>query len=256
MPTARRREDFVLRVLVCADRELVARLREALFAVGDVELVGSARNAAEVLAQSSQAQPDLILLDTDRLGSEAERLLAALREQPEPVTVVAVTTSPERAPAGVRTLRPPPGAEAIRRLLAAVRADARSEVAAARPGAEGAAGLQAAGLYVRRLLVRSPGHVRLLPVEDIYWIDAIHNAVKLHASQGDFRLRQSIAALMTQLDPSRFVRIHRSTAVQLDAVREFRVNARGQYSAAMPGGAKLTVSRSYHEALLARLRQS
>ena len=109
------------------------------------------------------------------------------------------------------------------------------------------------GRYLSRLLVRSTGRVRLLAVEEILWIDAVHNAVKLHARSGDYRLRQSITTLAEALDPAHFARIHRSTVIRLDAVVEFRTNARGQYAAVMPGGGALTVSHSFHEALLARL---
>jgi two-component system LytT family response regulator len=257
MPKARRGDDFILRVLVLsADREMVARLRETLFAVGDVELLGSSVSVPELLAQCAQQQPDLILLDTDRLGSETDAVAAAVRARGEEIRLVALTAAPQHAPAGVPVLLRPPSVDAARALFAALRTDARRELAPRLGRPEGIGDREAAGPWLRRLLVRSPGHVRLLPVEDILWIDAIHNAVKLHSLQGEFRLRQSIAALVAQLDPERFVRIHRSTVVQLDTVREFRVNARGQYSAVMPGGAKLTVSRSFHDALLARLRQA
>lgn len=258
MPNACRGEDFILRALVLsADREMVARLRETLFAVGEVELIGSSASVPELLALCVLRQPDLILLDTDRLGAATDALAAALRARGGEITLVALTAVPSQAPAGVPALLRPPNVESVRALLADLRTDARRALAPRRGGPEGIGDRDAAaGPWVRRLLVRSPGHVRLLPVEEILWVDAIHNAVKLHSLQGEFRLRQSIAALVAQLDPGRFVRIHRSTVVQLDAVREFRVNARAQYSAVMPGGAKLTVSRSFHDALLARLRQA
>ena len=255
MAKAQRQMDFMLRVLVLSrDRELVARLREVLFAAGDVDLLRSATTPAELLAQAEAQQPDLVLLDTDRLGSEAEPLFAALRGLGDRLAVVAVTATPNRAPRGHHTLLRPPTAEATFALLSTLRPDARRALAPHPPERQDAAGRSPGSPYLRRLLVRSSGTVRILPVEEILWIDAIHNAVKLHASQGEFRLRQSIAALAAELDPVRFARIHRSTVVRLDAVREFVVNARGQYSAVMPGGARLTVSRSFHQDLLARLR--
>ena len=256
MPTARRGEDFILRILVLStDRELVARLRETLFAVGEVELLGSSASLPELLARCASQQPDLILLDVDRLGAATDAVAAAVRAQGNAIGLVALTAAVSRAPAGVPVLLRPPSVDAARSLFAALRTEARRALTPPREGRDGIGDREADGPWLRRLLVRSPGHVRLLPVEDILWIDAIHNAVKLHSLQGEFRQRQSIAALAAQLDPERFVRIHRSTVVQLDTVREFRVNARGQYSAVMPGGAKLTVSRSFHDALLARLRQ-
>lgn len=255
MPDLRLEDDLTLRALVLTpDRELVARLREMLFAVGGVELLGSAASAAELLAQIRQQQPDLLLLDSDRLPIESDAALRAWAAAGRGVAAVALTAQPEQAPGGLPALRRPPTLEATRSLLDDLRADARDHVERRGPAIVGAAA-SAPTPYLRRLLVRSPGHVRLLPVEEVLWIDAVHNAVKLHTAQGEFRLRQSIAALVAQLDPARFVRIHRSTVVQLDAVREFRVNARGQYSAVMPGGARLTVSRSYHDALLQRLRE-
>ena len=242
--------DVVLRALMLsADRELVARLRETLFAVGGVELLGSVGSARELGIWRQRQQPDLLFVDADRLEAEADAVTAAWRKERDGTVLVALTAHPEHVPADMRTLLRPPGADAARELVAGLRSSAGKELGRGMPGESGEH-----GPYTRRLLVRSPGHVRLLPVEEILWIDAVHNAVKIHSPEGTFRLRQTIAALLAQLDPRMFVRIHRSTIVQLSTAKEFRVNRRGQYSVVMPGGVKLAVSRSYHDHLMARLR--
>ncbi len=252
MSEPQREQDVVLRaLLMSADRELVACLRETLFAVGGVELLGSVASAPELGAWRRRLQPDLLFVDTDRLGAEADAATAAWRGEQDGAVLVAVTARPEHVPPDVRTLARPPHPEAARELVLRLRAAARTH---AGRGPQPAEERNGHGPYVRRLLVRSPGQVRLLPVEQILWIDAVHNAVKIHSADGTFRLRQSIATLHAQLDPELFVRIHRSTVVQLSTAKEFRVNPRGQYSVVMPGGIRLAVSRSYHEGLMALLR--
>ncbi len=251
MQADRYREGLTLRaVLLSADRELVARLRETLFGVGGVELLGVATRTSEIPALLAVVAPDLVLADPTSLGSGMEELAAAASEQSDAIWLTLGKQGPAGGPYVVDR---PPSIDELRAVLAPLRLPGDRLLPARRPKATGG-DAERPGRYLRRLLVRSPGHLRLLPVEDVLWIDAVHNAVKLHSLQGEFRLRQSITALLCGLDPARFMRIHRSTIVQIEAVREFRINARGQYFAVMPGGSILTVSRSYHEALLARLR--
>ena len=101
------------------------------------------------------------------------------------------------------------------------------------------------------LVVRERGRVRLLRPADVAWVDAARNAVRLHVGDAVVRLACPIGVLAKRLDPHRFIRIHRSTLVNLDAVAEFRVDARGDYAAVMAGGIRLAVGRKHRAALLA-----
>src|SRR6185436_9088536 len=101
-----------------------------------------------------------------------------------------------------------------------------------------------------RLPLRSAGRVSFLRVDHVEWVDAAHNYVRIHGIDGHTHLvRGAIGDLETRLDPERFVRIHRSTIVNVDRVRELELTAHGSYVAILEGGQRLTVSRSFRDRL-------
>ncbi len=255
MPMSSQEEDLSLRTLaVSPDREFIAWLREALFALGGVELLSAVPSVDTLRLRPPGAQPDLVLVDADRYEGQMGDHLQSLRKTLGSAAVVAVTCRPEMLPPWALHLASPPSLEGLKSVLAQVRTDLSGPVGPD-PRVD-AGGAEPQGPYLRRLLVRSPGHLRVLPVTEIEWVDAVHNAVKLHTAHGPYRLRQSIAALAAGLDPAQFQRIHRSTIVRLGAVLEYRVDKRGRYHAVLPGGTVLTISRSYHEGLMDRLRST
>jgi len=256
MPMSSQEEDLSLRTLaVSPDREFIAWLREALFALGGVELLNAVPSVDTLRLRPPGAQPDLVLVDSDRYEGQMGDLLQSLRKTLGSAAVAAVTCRPDMLPPWALHLPSPPSLDGLRSVLAQVRADLGGPGGLGSRADHGGA-TEPQGRYVRRLLVRSPGHLRVLPVDEIDWVDAVHNAVKLHTANGPYRLRQSIAALAAVLDPAEFQRIHRSTIVRLGAVLEYRVDKRGRYYAVLPGGTLLTISRSYHDGLLDRLRST
>ena len=93
----------------------------------------------------------------------------------------------------------------------------------------------------------------LLPVGEIEWIDAEGDYVRIHVGKAWHLLRETMKNLDGQLDPSRFVRIHRSTIVNLEKVKELQPFFRGEYVVVLHNGATLKLSRGYRENLEARL---
>jgi two-component system LytT family response regulator len=101
-----------------------------------------------------------------------------------------------------------------------------------------------------RLTVRSTGRVGFLKTADIEWIDAAHNYVRIHTLDGKTHVaREPIGALETRLDGERFLRIHRSTIVNSDCVRELEVSPHGNYVAILVSGQRLSISRSFKDRL-------
>jgi two-component system, LytTR family, response regulator len=104
-----------------------------------------------------------------------------------------------------------------------------------------------------RLFVKQgDGRVRVVKVADIDWIEAAGNYVKLHVGPDVHLLRGRITGLEEQLDPARFARIHRSTLVNVDRIRELQPWFHGDYVAVLRDGTQLNVSRSYRERVLGR----
>lgn len=103
------------------------------------------------------------------------------------------------------------------------------------------------GQFLDRILVRNPGRISFVNTDEILWIGAEGNYVRLHLAKERPLVRQKIGALEERLDPKKFLRIHRSAIVALDHVRELHRVPGGDYSVLLDNGARLTMSRSYRE---------
>lgn len=107
-----------------------------------------------------------------------------------------------------------------------------------------------------RIVVRGTDRVRLLPVDQIAWIEADGMYVKLHTRDGTAHLHRALLGSMdAALDARRFVRIHRSAIVNIDVVAELRQDAHGDYVAVLRSGTEIRVGRRFRDRLQARLGQ-
>jgi two-component system LytT family response regulator len=109
---------------------------------------------------------------------------------------------------------------------------------------------------IDRLVVRGSDRVRLLPVDQIGWIEADGMYVKLHTRDGaTHQHRALLGALDETLDPRRFIRIHRSAIVNIDVVAELRQDAHADYVAVLRDRTEIRVGRRFRARLQARLGQ-
>ena len=88
---------------------------------------------------------------------------------------------------------------------------------------------------------------------DVDWIEAADNYVTLHVGAREYLLRDTLASVERQLDPERFMRIHRSTIVQLDRVAEIRPQSHGDAELRLDEGTRVPVSRTWRERVLGAL---
>jgi len=108
-----------------------------------------------------------------------------------------------------------------------------------------------------RIVLKGPNRVRLLPVEQISWIEADGMYVKLHTRDGGVHLHRGLLGTFdSSLDPRCFVRIHRSAIVNIDVVNELRQDAHGDYIAVLRDQTEVRVGRRFPARLQARLGQS
>jgi two-component system LytT family response regulator len=107
--------------------------------------------------------------------------------------------------------------------------------------------LRARPRYLARVAVHSRGRIVMLRVEGIDWIEASDNYVTLHAEGREHLLRETLVALERRLDPDRFVRIHRSTLVQIDRISELQPATHGDFEVRLHDGTRLTLSRTWRE---------
>ena len=104
--------------------------------------------------------------------------------------------------------------------------------------------------YLERLVVKSVGRVFFLKTEEIDWIEASGNYLKLHVGRESHMIRETMNAIEAKLDPAQFMRIHRSTIVNIDRIKELHPMFSGDYSAILRDGTELALSRNYRERFL------
>jgi len=108
--------------------------------------------------------------------------------------------------------------------------------------------------YLSRFVVKSPGRVEIVSVEDVSWIEAQGNYVRLHGPEKSHFLRETMNGLERLLSPRLFIRIHRSTIVRMDRIRSLKPLESGDYQVTLDDGKQLVVSRSYRDRVLEKLQ--
>lgn len=129
--------------------------------------------------------------------------------------------------------------------LAGLAMGAGGSSAAAAPPAAGAAA--PSGSYASRILVKQDGRMFFVKTTEIDWIEADRNYVRLHVGKTAHTIRERISHLEETLDPRLFARIHRSTIVNLNRVREMQQWFSGDYVVILEDGTRLRLSRHYRD---------
>lgn len=250
----------MIRVLI-VDDEPLARQSVALVLAGDPELsvIGGCAGA-DAVAAIREDKPDLLVLDVQMPEVDGFDVVAAIGVDAVPA-IVFVTAYDQYA---VRAF----DVHAVdyvlkpfddRRLLAAI-ARAKQRIAAATAPGERLVALLAdrerTRTYVQRFFVRSRDKTVIVDARDVDCLEAADDYVELHVGDAVHILRERLADLEQRLDPARFVRIHRSTIVNLTRVREIHPLVRGDALVMLDGGAAFRCSRSRRPELERRLVDS
>lgn len=114
-------------------------------------------------------------------------------------------------------------------------------------------GMMPVGTHRDRLLVKSNGRILLIRADEVDWVEAQGDYVCLHVQGKKHLARQRISSLDRQLPSHTFLRIHRSTIVNLDRVKELQPLFYGEYAVILQDGTRLTMSRSFRERAFQRL---
>jgi len=233
-----------LRILIVDDMPLSRqRTRRYLAEAADVEIVGECGDAESALESIGRLSPNLLLLDVQMPGQTGFQLLERVAPERRPA-VVFITAFDEFAVQAfavqaVDYLLKPFDRERLAQALAKAREFLqRREGVSVRP-AEDRSG------YLDRIAVKSVGRTVFVSAAAIDWIETAGNYVCLHAGKETHMVRETMSQLEGQLDPRQFVRIHRSTMVRIEAVREIQPLFNGDQAVILANGAKVVLSRSY-----------
>lgn len=249
-----------LRVLVADDDPRVrGRLRDLLAEEADLEIVAECGGGAEVVEAIRSLAPDLVLLDAELPGIDGFGIVAEIGETAMPPVVFLADVDRHAARAfevgALDYVMKPLHRQRLKAAL--LRAKSRVEQRRAQELChryrELLGALPANHAPRERLALRSQRRIVLLDLDELDWIDASGNYVQLHTRKASHRLRATMAAVESRLDPRRFVRIHRSAIVNLDRVEELVQNPHGDYAVVLAGGTALPLGRSYRGKLSAAL---
>lgn len=250
----------MIRTIIVDDEPLAREgLRVRLSLERDIELVGEAGDGATAVSLIKRQMPDLVLLDVQMPGMGGFDVLSRIPQDRMPA-VIFVTAHDRYALKAfdvyaVDYLLKPLDATRLRRAVDRVRqglgrgVPAQPEVQTLLASREQVTPT-VAGQYARRWAVRDGEKFVLLRAEEVDWIEAAANYVRFHARGQHYTLRITMAALEVSLDPRRFARIHRSTIVNLDRVREIKPEWHGDYDVVLTTGDTLRLGRRYRDALL------
>jgi len=235
---------------VVADDEVLARqkLRQLLRDIDDVEIVGECATAAETIELVRLTDPQLIFLDirmSDMNGFDVLEQLSCdvNRTLPHVIFVTANDRYAVRAFEihAIDYLLKPFTPE---RLQAAVQR-VRERLTTGEPAQNGSSKKQEEERYTTRMVFKSRGRILFLSVEDIRWIEAQENYVRICTGKDSHLLRETIGSLENRLDPSSFLRVHRSAIVNLHHVKEVKNESDGDATVVLKSGEQVPMSRSY-----------
>ena len=256
---------------VIVDDEPAARaaIRSLVSQDPEITVIGEATDGAAALRTIQKDAPELLFLDVQMPGFDGLTVLRSL-EHPENLVVVFVTAYDEYALQAfdvhaVDYLLKPFDDARFRRALGRAKQEVRQrrlgvasdrlvnllDSLSTRDGREAPQ-----GKHLKRLAIKSGGRVSIVPVLDIDWIEAKGDYMRLHAGKSSHLLRETMQRLEEELDPVRFVRIHRSTIVNIDRVKELHPFFKGEYVVQLQDGTQLKLSRGYKEKLETALGRS
>ncbi len=250
---------------ILVDDEPLAREKVRTFLEDelDIEVIAECRDGREAVEKIDSEKPDLVFLDVQMPEMDGFEVLENLEQDAIP-TVVFTTAfdqyalkafdvhavdyllkpfdrdrfkeSVDRARQAIQRQQ---GGDVREQLMSLLR-----DVGTERPK------------YPERLVIKSSGRVVFLKSEEIDWVDAAGNYVRLHAGKENHMLRETMGRLEERLDPEQFIRIHRSTIVNVERIKELQQQFHGDYLVVLHSGQRLTLSRSYRDKIQGLLDRS
>jgi two-component system LytT family response regulator len=258
--------DRMLQCLI-VDDEPAARgaLRSLLDQEPDIQVIGELGDGESALRFLRKTVPDLLFLDIQMPEMDGFEVLRRLEPSVLPVTIF-VTAYDQYAlrafdSEAVDYLLKPFSDERFQQALARARRQVgngrigslseqlRRLLSRTSPG-------EIPGEYLSRLLIRADGRIAVVPLAEVDWLEADGDVVKVHAGRHTYELRETMKEIESKLDPARFVRIHRSTLLSVDRIRELQPYFKGDFVVVLRDGTKLKLSRRFRIGLEKALGRS
>ena len=245
-----------IRTLIVDDESLAReRIRDMLASAAQIEIIAECANGREAIEAIQTLSPDLVFLDVEMPGIDGFGVLEALSPAQIP-TIIFVTAYDQYAVRAFEVyaldyLLKPFDQERFEKALERAKSQLSSERSEdlSQRILNALEEIKTRPVHLERLVIKMNGHVFFIKAEEIDWLEAEGNYVRLHAGKESYLLRDTISALESQLDPKKFIRVHRSAIVNIDRITELQPWFHGEYRIILREGVQLTLSRTYREKL-------
>lgn len=232
------------------------RLKRFLRDEPEIEIIGECGDGESAVTSIKQQRPDLIFLDIQMPEKNGFEVIRSLGIKKLPI-VIFVTAYDQYALQAFDVhaldyLLKPFNKERLHRAVSR----AREQFAKKNSGSIDERiislleDLRPEKRYLERLVVKTSGRIFFLKAEEIDWIEAAGNYVKIHSGRDAHMIRETMNGIEAKLDPDRFLRIHRSTVVNVDKIKELHPMFSGDYAVILRNGAELSLSRNYRDRFL------
>jgi two-component system, LytTR family, response regulator len=239
-----------------ADDERLARekLRILLEAEADVEIIAESCNAQETICKVHANRPDLLFLDIHMPDGDGFDVLREIRGQSMPMVIFSTAYDKYGVKAfefaAMDYLMKPYDQERLHGALERVKTELLKEEEI-RFASQVLKTISSdnAGRGQRTIVIKARGRIVFLDPDEIDWVEAAANYVKIVAGKTSYLFRGQIGRFAERLDPSQFVRIHRSIIVNVQRIKELLPFANGEYIAVLKSGKELSCGKSYRNQL-------
>jgi two-component system, LytTR family, response regulator len=251
-----------IRALIVDDEPLARRRIKSLLAHDQsVDVIGECSDGYKAVTSISELSPDLVFLDVQMPAMDGFEVIKTIGAEQMP-TVIFVTAYDQYALKAFEVnaldyLLKPFDRKRFQKTLE----KAKIMIKGLQNGNVNNQLLSLLGDLRReqkipeRFIIKSGGRVVFLRAEEIDWMCAVGNYVRLQVGRDSHLMRETMTGMESKLDPVSFMRIHRSTIVNLDRVKEVQPWAKGEYVVIMRNGTRLIMSRRYRERLNERLNK-
>jgi two-component system LytT family response regulator len=251
----------LIRTLIVDDEPLVREgLCDVIGFIKDVEIVGECDNGLEAVQAIRRLAPDAVFLDIRMPGLNGFEVIESLKPEERPI-IIFVTAYNEFAVGAFKInaadyLLKPFNEDNVRSAITRVRERLLigQNLQTDRKINQLLRQLATRQKYTERFIVPSGKLMRIVETKDIEWIEAAGNYVSLHTKSEGLLLRETMKSIEKQLNPKSFVRIHRSTIVNLAQIKEIKLMPSGDYMLMLQSGKYLTLSRWYRDEVFKRLK--
>ena len=243
-----------MRVLIADDEPLACeRLRTLLSAERDVTIAGECHDGRSAVAAILELAPDLVFLDVQMPEMDGFAVMESLAAPPAVIFVTAFDQFAIRAfeVCALDYLLKPFDRDRFSKALARGRLECERRATSDLDTRLQTLLTELRGRkqYLERLVIRSGGRVLFLRVDEVDWVESAGNYVRLHAGAEEYLYRETMSRMEGALDPARFARIHRSSIVNVERVKELHALFRGDYTVVLRDGRQLTLSKAYRDRL-------